>query len=315
MTVLTFDRELLPTQRRRSSIRSNLSTDVQVNSATDLERARKKVQRSTIMQFGTHNIELWRAGLRVFQISRQVLMLVPTHRIMAPSSISDEQSSSEDLSHDSENPANSSVSSSSVGDDHHRATSALSVQWPLSKIDEAPTTQSYAAKLTTSPPVNDYEPAFSVTDITNRPIQPVLLRRWKKSRASRKMDVDDKPKEEPYQDPIRLQGTVRRDGGGLAVCGWQRRHLSQRQMQHGGASDGYRDTSLACHLPLPVCLEILKASMDPRDLGILSDRQQKKAFEWGQLEGSLMTEHDWRSKDESSQIWMLLEALECLEYE
>jgi hypothetical protein len=83
---------------------------------------------------------------------------------------------------------------------------------------------------------------------------------------------------------------------------------------HKGESDGYRDVSLRCHLPLPVCLEILRLSMSPVDLSHLGADKQKKAFTWGQKRETLKSGHDWRMKDESSQLLMLLSGAGCVEY-
>jgi len=95
----------------------------------------------------------------------------------------------------------------------------------------------------------------------------------------------------------------------------QKQHLASLQRAQGGASNGYRDPSLKCQLPLTVCNLILSFAADEQHLAVLSKRQRTKAFEWGQLHDSLKTEHDWRNRDTASQVWMLLEALECLEYE
>lgn len=96
---------------------------------------------------------------------------------------------------------------------------------------------------------------------------------------------------------------------------WQVKHMRKLQVEQGGASDGYKDKSLRSQLPLTIGLRIMSFAIPEDTLVILSDRQQRKAFEWGQLHDTLSTEYDWRTKDQSSQIWMLLEALECLEYD
>ncbi|GAM87880.1 hypothetical protein ANO11243_059080 [Dothideomycetidae sp. 11243] len=112
----------------------------------------------------------------------------------------------------------------------------------------------------------------------------------------------------------KLQHSLVQKLAGLRYMEWQEQHLRRLQALHGGASDGYRDRSLKCQLPLTLCNHILPYTADQYSLSILSPHQRVKAFEWGQLHDSLKTEADWRNKDQASQVWMLLEALECLEY-
>lgn len=116
------------------------------------------------------------------------------------------------------------------------------------------------------------------------------------------------------ENEYRLDYDVRCDTTENEYLAWQSAHLESRHAIDGGASDGYRDPSLGCRLPLPVCIRIL-GHVTGRDVSVtMSQRQLEKAVEWGQWRGSLMIEKDWCSKDAGSQLWMLLDAIECLSY-
>ncbi|KAF2220868.1 hypothetical protein BDZ85DRAFT_21076 [Elsinoe ampelina] len=136
------------------------------------------------------------------------------------------------------------------------------------------------------------------TTSTSSPLVSDIARRLAMSRSGRQLD---RPALRPNMS--------------VAYQEWQVEHMKKLQVQQKGASNGYSDKSLRCQLPLTVCQRILSFAMPEDLLSILSERQQRKAFEWGQLHDSLSTEYDWRTRDESSQIWMLLESIDCLEYD
>jgi len=142
-----------------------------------------------------------------------------------------------------------------------------------------------------------------------------LLRQSKNERLSRGDYIRIETPPTPVASPIQEKKQVVSSVVAAKSLAFQRSRLTSQQSVHGGASDGYRDASLRCQLPLTICRRILEMCLDERMLSVMSCRQQQKAFEWGQVGDSLMTEYGWRTKDKASQLWMLLEAMECLRYE
>jgi len=47
---------------------------------------------------------------------------------------------------------------------------------------------------------------------------------------------------------------------------------------------------------------------------VLSEKQRTAALGWGLDRATLRTELEWRKRDESSQVWMLLDSVKCLAY-
>jgi hypothetical protein len=57
------------------------------------------------------------------------------------------------------------------------------------------------------------------------------------------------------------------------------------------------------------------AQIDWPGKGLLSLKQQREAFEWGQDSESLVKERKWAKKADSGQQLLLLDAIGCLAYE
>lgn len=300
-------REVSVSQRRRASTLSSHSTD----GGIELERARRKVQRTTILHHGYANVELWRAAMTVLGISRHTAMLVPSKRTtpitVAQHTLSEAQSQNGAVDIYQRTYDMSKTITSRM--------SELSLENISSKKGKSGFRPSYAATLCAASSTLAPERDCAITDVTNAPKIPTVGRRTNVLSESRARSTNSCRDQTSVDNKHKLTGSIGSADSSQRYLDWQHRYSHEKQALHDGASDGYRDASLRCHLPLPICLQILQNVMGPDQLSLLSERQQKKAFEWGQLKDSLLTEHDWRNKDKSSQIWMLLEALECLVYE
>ena len=296
--ILTLSRGLqLGSTWRRTSLRSDLPDVETVEGTSEYERARKKVERNVILQAGYGSVQMWSAAMEALMVSRRMSLLMPrtangSRSASTQSAHTDRRSSSRSLASDMDHIT--------VSDDHSRQSS------PSPK-------PSYAATLAVPSPRRSVDSALGLTDITNKSAAPRVIRVMPPDKS--------RPQAEPRDFGVRTRSPTAIESADESkdnvnrFTRWQQQLLVRRQVDHGGASDGYRDKSLVCTLPLPVCQRILQHVMIAEELTLLSERQQMKALEWGQLKDTLMTEYGWGNKDRSSQIWMLLEAVEGLVYE
>ncbi|PNS16640.1 hypothetical protein CAC42_4604 [Sphaceloma murrayae] len=317
------------------------------------DRLVKKIQRSTINAHGYKSVDLWTAGLAALKVSRQVYALALLRIAPPMPETGDNTSLGEEDSPDREEVAGAVNFGFPLERQtpHHspdlygtlpldRPDSPDLHLSPLSTPSPSKGGKSWAATVASTPV--DYSTDFSSpipgVGVRHEPVwyksDRKNLNKLKKHRKGARGQVQnygvdyyddgyvsaqiasDFARHEKEYNPG--EAFTRRDfsAGIRTMCEeWQMRRMKQLQAEHGGASDGYKDPSLRCGLPLTVCQRILAFAMPEELLVILSERQQRKAFEWGQLHDSLSTEYDWRVKDESSQIWMLLEAMECLDYD
>lgn len=298
-------REAMSITWRRTSLRSDFTDRESVTDANDYERARKKVERNILLQAGFRSVHLWSAAMKAFVASRSMGMLIPLGaKDREPLS---RESGSLDKTVLRTKDVNARSSSQSLSNDMGR----LSSSYRLARQASPSQKSSYAATLAVSSPRKSIDSALAITDITNKPVATRVIR-----------VVTGKVQPNGHhgcgkttQPRALLEGSTERDDNVSSFVKWQQAVLAERHFRQGGASDGYRDRSLHCNLPLPICQQILRHVMSVEDLEILSERQQRKALEWGQLKDTLMTEYNWRNKDKSSQIWMLLEAVDGLVYE
>lgn len=277
--------------RRRTSMRSNMSTE---DGPSDVEHARRKIQRTVIMQYGYRSVEIWRAGMAVLAFSRKLGLLLPTRR--RDSHATPIQDGTE----------NNSISSSDL-DQKLESLSLVATSTPGPTPDLRPSPS--PSRIT----------SIRIIDITNLPSKSLQSNSSMKVFKTRSIETAKADSDETAatnivhrSEPPQISNKTNRS---TAYIEWQQKLMQTQQLVHGGASDGYRDKSLRCNLPLSVCLRCLEYGVDESSLSLLTERQRKKAFEWGHLEDSLKTGYGWRNKDKASQIWMLLEALECLAYE
>lgn len=285
----------------------------------ELDRAKKKIQRSTIIKHGYACCELWTAAIDVFSIARKLYVISPSHittsahagktpynspTAYAPTTtfpgLFEQQRSKlqDDLtewSHDSPMRSVQAIAGSQesgLGSN----TNQSDVLWVGNAAFDL-------SRLAATPPLS----ANKMAKLRRKQRQNENVVPTQGLELAPEMPVEVNVEPQQPQDPDNVVAQKYID--------WQKRQMRHLARVQGGASDGYRDTSLRSHLPLTVCQLILPYVVDDRTLDLLSARQQKKVLEWGQLHDSLSTEIDWRNRDKASQVWMLLEALECLEQE
>lgn len=287
---------------------------------SDIDSARKKIQRSTIVQAGCRSVQLWHAALKIIAYSRLIYTIAPNPRksrcVRAPSS-----EPFQDL--DSRGYMSDAGSMESFEDVKNSFTS-LSLRSSLSPIEESHLSKrSYAATLATSSPCNSVSPEVPVmTDVTNTSIFPKVhignktLSTHRKDSSSPELQHDrgNTSSSPVYKGQIRsTNGSIERDNSRQSYLDYQARRMCKLQLDHGGQSDGYRDVAMRCQVPLPVCVNILGHAMDSHQFCVLSLQQQRTAIAWGQKHETLRLELDWRRKDESSQILMMLAGAECVD--
>lgn len=268
-----------------------------------INRTVKKLQRSIIIDHGYGSVELWAAAMKVFTVSRQVYILAIGLQKL--------QESDPYVRH--------TTTAASRRPSRLRVTNALRVNGRSgggsSDAVTSPTPGHSARVKELVDSMRDTN-VLRISDINaNRGIITSDVN-GKAAAAAKLGGISTRMSQGPPQlrkwGPVMTQRAARMAPKYLE---WQKRWMSDVRTVHGGASDGYRDPSLKCQLPLPVCSKILSFATEISTRLALSERQCRKVFEWGQLNDTLKTEYDWRNKDKASQIWMLLEAMECLEYD
>ncbi|THY03061.1 hypothetical protein D6C89_00983 [Aureobasidium pullulans] len=300
----TSPRKISTAHLRRPSIRSFQSTDYSIYDKSDINSARKKIQRNTIVHTGCEGVELWRASLTAIIASRKVFLLAPVFKafnmIKSIQNIND---------HAAEHETEAGLACASLSTDDHLNDSlgALSLSSNAVEFDEGQGKRSYAATLMTTSPVDSLYPEHAFPDATNHSYSQssTVLQTSASSRESERYSSDGtQVHERSAKAKVTSADFVR----------YQERLMKKLKSCHRGESDGYRDVSLHCHLPLTTCLHILRLSMSAQQLSLLGRDKQRKAFAWGQKRETLSSEYDWRMKDESSQLLMLLTSAGCIEY-
>jgi hypothetical protein len=255
-------------------------------------------------------VDLWRVSLTAIINSRKIFLLAPVFKTAMNNAV--QQTGS----------ANSPVGEPRVtgadmlkmnGDALGQSLSDLSLRPESVDFDEIQAKRSYAATLMTTSPADSLEPETAMMGMTGQSAGP-------RARSSRKFLCFSTASSSHSTGSERNSSDEREQTPHVPTASsedyshYQEERLVKLLTNHGGESNGYRDISLRCQLPLPVCLQILQYSMEPRELDILGDDKQRKAFEWGQKRDTLMSGYEWRMKDESSQLLMLLASAECVEY-
>lgn len=295
---------------RRSSLLSVQSMDYSMFDKSDIQSARKKIQRNTIGHAGCESVDLWRASLAAIIASRKIFLLAPVFKMNnAARSLLEENehsvvSSQNKDGHADQVDINQLIDVPVTDERFKHALSSLSLHSGSLDFEDSQSKRSYAATLMTTSPVDSMSPEPTTPD--GIPVSHTkILRTSASSRGhSTSFEGDSSDSSEKSGGYVNAEEYVR----------FQQNRMEKLRAYHKGESDGYRDVSLRCHLPLPVCLEILRLSMSPVDLSHLGVDKQKKAFTWGQKRETLKSGHDWRMKDESAQLLMLLSGAGCVEY-
>jgi hypothetical protein len=277
---------------RRVSIRSIRTDDGGEHEATELESARRRIQRHIIGHDGARSVELWSAALKVFRASRVLLYIAPTGpRIYYPDTSV--------LAHNIQANSPSLADSPVVG-----SPPQLSLDTTNFTKSSSATNGSHVSKIVLSPPGRTGSPELAVTEVTNTPTTPLKIQRptTRKGGFSEGTDLGS------VTDKLNVM-IVRDDSPARFVRDQQKRIHETKQ-----ASRHYRDENHPCHLPAHIIEYIISLAYGKRMLGVLSKTQRRATIERGQRRETLTAEREWLKKDESAQVWMLLDSVDCLSY-
>ncbi|KAI4723619.1 hypothetical protein E4T48_00234 [Aureobasidium sp. EXF-10727] len=303
---------------RRSSLFSVQSADYSMFDKSDIQSARKKVQRNTIGHAGCESVDLWRASLSAIIASRKVFLLAPVFKMFNATKLvseageQDVETALNNNGHAIDIDINQ-AAGMPVTDEHlERSLNTLSIHSDSVNFEDGQAKRSYASTLMTTSPVDSMNPDLTMPDGTAVLSSQSSTKILRPSASSRGHFAGSEGNSSDGNQKI--GGYVKPKVSSEEYMQFQRNRMERLKAYHKGESDGYRDVSLRCHLPLSLCLEILRLSMSAVDLSHLGMSKQRKAFTWGQKRETLKSGYEWRMKDESSQLLMLLSGAECVEY-
>ncbi|EME84113.1 uncharacterized protein MYCFIDRAFT_195259 [Pseudocercospora fijiensis CIRAD86] len=281
-----FDHRRRRAGDRRASVRSIRTTDGGEHELSELESARKKVQRHIIAQDGASSTELWRAGLRV-AISSTVLNGI--------------------------GPGPQAVRRYYVGppifhfpieaETRKQASSPVTTTTAKGSPNGFPRQGTYAATLTANTGAVPGEPELAITEVTNSPQTPkMIFKPHRKGASSEGSDL--------HAVSQKLNGLIVRDDNPARFVRWQEEH-GANQCGPGG----FRDSAVLSHFPAKIIEKIAASSVAKKDQTLLSRKQIRSACAWGQDRGNFQTAETWRKMADSAQVWTLLESIGCLAYQ
>ncbi|KAK4545927.1 hypothetical protein LTR36_002491 [Oleoguttula mirabilis] len=275
---------------RRASIRSIHTIDGGEHEASELDSARRKIQRHLIEHDKASSVELWHIALRIVKYSRALLILAPPVRTSY---------FGDPIFNTLRQPTITHVSREVMAQANGHP-QKLSIDTGKASRNSR---GSYAATLTATSSGVPGEPELALTEVTNSPTTPKMI--FKPHRKGAFSEGCDLP-----AVTQRLDSLILRDDSPERFVEYQQNRI----MSATGGKTAYRDVSIPSHLPHQVVEYILSFIMTRKEREVLSAEQKRAAFAWGQEKLSLKTELEWRKKDEASQVWMMLDSINCLTY-
>jgi hypothetical protein len=289
---------------------------------------RKRIQRHIIEDRGIGSVELWKAALQIVATSRKLAYIAaPAARrreyagpcLFRNESVDEESQAGRDQRLDSVAEIDPSGSTSP----NEVTASTIS---PTATITHK-SGKSYAATLADIRTGARTETA--ITEVTNTPTTP--KRTFKAHRKGAFSEGSDLQSLSERLSNVKMQNEEHISEKFLE---WQQEKQQREDFK-------YRDTATACHLPLSAFDRILAftlatpeavstwsldveggvvAAQDGSQIkwpgtDLLSRKQQREAYEWGQNSESLAKERKWAGMADSGQQLLLLDAIGCLAYE
>ena len=317
-----------PVGDRRSSVRSIHTDDGGEHELSEVESMRKRIQRHIIEDRGVASVDLWNAALQIVTTSRKLSYIAPPAArrreyavpcLFRSESADDRTQASRDQRLDS--VAEVDQSKHAVVEDDNASTIS-----PTATITRN-TGKSYAATLADLRTRETTETA--ITEVTNTPATP--KRTFKAHRKGAFSEGSDLQSLSERLSNIKLENDEHISERFLE---WQKEKQQREDFK-------YRDTATACQLPLPAFDRILAFTLAAPDTvakwsldveggvvaaldgtrikwpgtDLLSRKQQREAFEWGQNSESLAKERKWAGMADSGQQLLLMDAVGCLAYE
>ncbi|KAM0716340.1 hypothetical protein Q7P37_007785 [Cladosporium fusiforme] len=315
---------------RRSSVRSLHTDDGGEHEVSDLESIRMRMQRHMIENRGICSVNLWDAALSMILLSRKLSYITapftsrqqysgPCLFVGADSAAGSSDAKTERL--DSAASITDTGESTTSTDDGIPSSAATTINRTTGK--------SYAATLSASTTLTSGVPENVITEVTNTPNTPRRI--FKPHRKGAFSEGSD------------LQGLSER----LASVDLEQadhrpeRFLEYQQARQARQGLQYRDATATCQLPQSIFNRILAFALSSPDSSknwtfgpedevvqnhngdllnwpgraLLSERQQRQTYEWGQRSETLVVEREWAHMIGSSQRWMLMDRVGCLVYE
>jgi hypothetical protein len=304
---------------RRSSIRSIDTEDGGEHEFSEVERLLKRMQRHILENRGINSVILWKVALTAVITSRKIAYIAPPtpyRRVYAGPCLFTSEDTTEESSKGREERLDSATNI------HINSPDGSTATLPPATITRR-TGRSYAATLADLRTPG--EPEIALTEVTNTPTTPKRLftahRKGAFSEGSDLQSLNDK------LSKVDLQRVE--DHRPERYLEWQ---IEKQEREHFE----YRNTALACQLPLNVFNRILALTLStdkwtigpddevqaPKDSNqvlypsgaSLCVNQQREAYEWGQKRETLGRERKWAAMADSGQQLMLLDAIGCLAY-
>ncbi|KAI7156405.1 hypothetical protein KC349_g6337 [Hortaea werneckii] len=284
---------------RRASIRSIHTADGGEHEASELESARRKIQRHLIEHHGPACMELWQATLKIVAGSRSLLIAAPKYRKYFAGDAVFALPPPEALNYrDSQKSQPSRADSGkNLSIDNAQAT-AIAGQHKVS----------YAKTLSGLSPGTKGEPELAVTETTNSPTTPKIV--FKAQRKGGFSEGADLP-----AVTEKLNNLVLRDDLSARFVKYQVER-NQREANTLNISERslWRDADNITHLPQGLVDRIFSFVLVNNSVKLLSEEQRRAAFRWGIQRRSLKTAEEWKKKDMASRVWLLLDSIKCLAY-
>lgn len=283
---------------RRVSLRSIRTEDGGEHETTELESLRRKIQRHIIAHDGPRSVELWSAALKAFRGSRIMLYVAPTtrkHYTGEPRFQMPDCDVPDSVTIQPPSPADSPIAKSPP---------QLTVDTVKAARFASTDPASYASKLLS--PTNHttgYPESAALTEVTNTPGTPLRLQRPTHRKGA--FSAGDDTDLQTVTD--KLNNLMVRDSNPKRFVRYQQARVAEEERS-------FRDTSRACHLPTVVLQAIISLTMTERERRAVNGAQLRAAIERGQRRDTLTVEREWLKKDESAQVWMLLDSINCLAY-
>ncbi|KAI7507885.1 hypothetical protein KC347_g6547 [Hortaea werneckii] len=284
---------------RRASIRSIHTADGGEHEASELESARRKIQRHLIEHHHPICMELWQAALKIVAGSRSLLIAAPKYRkYFAGEAVFALPSPPALDFQDSQKPQPSRADSGKT----------LSTGSAQAKAIAGQCKASYARTLSAMSPGTKGEPELAITETTNSPTTPKLVfRPHRKGAFSEGADLPAVTE--------RLNHLILRDDLSARFVKYQVER-TKREANAVNVSDNifWRDTGNVTHLPQNLVDRVFSFVLSNNALKLLSEEQRRAAFCWGIQRRSLKTAEEWKKKDMATRVWLLLDSIKCLAY-
>ncbi|CZT24298.1 uncharacterized protein RCC_10019 [Ramularia collo-cygni] len=271
----------------RASVRSIRTADGGEHELSELESARRRLQRSLLTNHGASKVELWSAALRLVISSRVLTGIGPSSR-----NASRFHTGPPKFDFTTYSQANA-IEKKALAS--RPVTPKLCSDHSLSSPKTPSCQGTYAATLTANS-----ERDVTLSDTTNTPrTAKVLFKPHRKGVLTDSSETVEK-----------VDSSAVGDRNPQRFVQWQEEHMKKQEED----LKPFRDERLPSNLPSHLVDLVAGFTVTERAKQRLSDKQLQAALSWGRSRTNLETEKEWRRMADGSQIWTLLESIGCLAY-